>query len=47
MRALLAEVDERHGSAADYLRAHGLAEAELAALAESSSARRAPEVRLA
>ena len=32
MRALLAEVNERHGSAADYLRAHGLAEAELAAL---------------
>ncbi len=32
MRALLSEVDERHGSAADYLRAHGLAEVELAAL---------------
>lgn len=32
MRALLAEVDERHGSAAEYLRAHGMAEEELAAL---------------
>ena len=26
------EVNERHGSAADYLRAHGMAEEELAAL---------------
>lgn len=32
MRALLAGVDERHGSAADYLRAHGLADDELAEL---------------
>jgi protein-tyrosine phosphatase len=32
MRALLAEVDERYGSAADYLRAHGLSDDELSEL---------------
>jgi protein-tyrosine phosphatase len=32
MRALLEDVDTRYGSAADYLRAHGLDDAELAEL---------------
>jgi protein-tyrosine phosphatase len=32
MRAMLAEVDERYGSPADYLRAHGLADDEIAEL---------------
>ncbi|HCS61098.1 MAG TPA: protein-tyrosine-phosphatase [Microbacterium sp.] len=34
MRAILAEVDERWGSAAEYLRAQGMTESELAALRE-------------
>jgi protein-tyrosine phosphatase len=32
MRALLADVEERYGSAADYLRTHGLADDEIAEL---------------